>query len=105
MSDRADDTDGPNDIDGRVATLHDHLAATESLPIDHRANRWLGEAEAVAADLRHNDATPEVVRERAGHVVHLLESAGDTGSDEADERVAAALTLARELADDESGSR
>lgn len=88
----------------RVAALHDHLAATDSLPIDHRANRWLGEAEAVAADLHQEDATPDVVRERAGHVVHLLENAGDTDSDEADQHVAAALELARELAG-EDGSK
>jgi nucleoside-diphosphate-sugar epimerase len=83
----------------RVTDLYEHLAATDSLPIDPRANQWLGEAEAVAADLHHNDATPEVVRERAGHVVHLLENASETGSDEADEHVAAALELARELVD------
>ncbi|WP_246986397.1 hypothetical protein [Halorientalis marina] len=105
MAHDADEADDTAPSDGRVAALYDHLAATEALPIDHRANRWLGEAEAVAADLHHNDASPEVVRERASHVVHLLESAGDTGSDEADEHVAAALTLARELADHEASSK
>jgi len=88
----------------RVATLYEHLAATDSLPIAPRANQWLGEAEAVAADLHHNDATSEVVRDRASHVVHLLENADETGSDDADEHVAAALALARELAD-EPGSK
>jgi hypothetical protein len=108
MTDDGDDRDhsgGPTEFDARVATLHDHLVATEALPIDHRANRWLGEAEAVAADLHHNDATLEVVRDRASHVVRLLESAGDTGSDEADEHVAAALDIARTLAGDSPGSK
>jgi len=84
--------------DERIAALHEHLLATEELPIDHRANRWLGEAEAVAADLRYNDATADVVRERAGHVVHLLENVADTGSEAADEHAAAALEIAGSLA-------
>jgi hypothetical protein len=81
----------------RVATLYDHLAATDSPPIAPRANQWLGEAEAVVADLHHNDATSAVVRDRAAHVVHLLENVDDTGSDDADDHVTAALALAREL--------
>lgn len=88
----------------RVAALYDHLAATDSLPIAPRANQWLGEAEAVAADLHHNDASAAVVRERASHVVHLLESVDETGSEEADGHVTAALELARGLAD-EAGSK
>jgi hypothetical protein len=84
----------------RVAALYEHLAATDSLPIDPRANQWLGEAEAVASDLHHNDASAAVVRDRTGHIVHLLESVDDTGSDDADEHVAAALDLARDLADE-----
>jgi hypothetical protein len=88
----------------RVAALHEHLAATDSLPIAPRANQWLGEAEAVAADLHHNDATTDVVRDRAGHVVHLLESVDSTGNEDADAHVASALELARDLAD-EAGSK
>lgn len=78
--------------------LYRELEATEELPIDHRANRWLGEAQAVAREIR--DASGEVRREGATQVVGLLESVEDTGSEEADERVERALSLAERLARD-----
>ena len=80
-----------------VDTLHAHLEATAGLPIDPAANRWLGEAEAVVADIAEGDPAPAVVTDRAGTVVRLLESAGDTDNDEAAACVDAALAVAREL--------
>ncbi|WP_336344976.1 hypothetical protein [Halalkalicoccus ordinarius] len=78
--------------------LHAELEATEELPIDHRANRWLGEAQAVAAEIR--EAPAETRREGARQVIELLESIEETGSEEADERIERALSLAERLACD-----
>lgn len=78
-------------LDDLLADLHAQLEATAELPIRPSANRWIGEAEAVAADLADREAEAATVRERVGHVRTLLESADGTGNDEADERVRAAL--------------
>lgn len=99
-----DDSDDPGpdaDRRERVAALHDHLAATAELPVDREASLWLGEAEAVAADLRGASADPETVRERVGHVVDLLTRVEGTDHPAADEHVAAARELARSLLDSE----
>jgi hypothetical protein len=77
--------------------LHDHLAATAELPVERAASRLLGEAEAVAEDLR--DADPEVQAERAAVVVELLAKIDETGHPEADEHVERARELAAKLAD------
>ncbi|WP_435362055.1 hypothetical protein [Haloarchaeobius sp. DFWS5] len=81
----------------QLRTLHDHLQATESLPVERTANRWLGEAEAVAGDLVGADLPESVVRERVGHVVELLSHVDDTGSEAADEHVLEAKRLADEV--------
>jgi hypothetical protein len=78
--------------------LYRELEATEELPIDHRANRWLGEAQAVAGEIR--DASDEVRRRGATQVVELLESVEETGSEEPDEHVERALSLAERLSRD-----
>ncbi|RXK50001.1 hypothetical protein [Halorientalis pallida] len=80
-----------------AAALHTHLAATEELPIDPTANRWLGEAQAAAADVADGSAPDAVVTKRARQVVHLLESAGDLDNDTAVRHVDAALAMAEEL--------
>lgn len=76
--------------------LHRALAETAELPVERHASRVLGEAEAVADDLR--DCDPEVRRERAAVVVDLLEEVDGTGNEAADERVETARELAEELA-------
>lgn len=81
-----------------VSAIHSHLEATEQLPLDAVTNRWLGEAQAVAADIATGDVSPAVASARAEHVVQLLENAGDIDDPEASEHVAASLSLARELA-------
>ncbi len=93
------DTGDPTAMDRAelAAALHAHLAATEELPIDPTANRWLGEAQAAAADVADGSAPDAVVTKRARQVVRLLESAGDLDNDAAACRVDAALTVAREL--------
>lgn len=76
--------------------LYDHLEATAELPVERSASRLLGEAEAVADDLR--DADPDVQAERAAIVLELLAEIEGTGNAEADEHVERARTLAASLA-------
>jgi len=86
-----------DDLDhGTLEALHDHLAATAERPVERTASRWLGEAEAVAADARHIE-DPAVVRERIAEVAKLLSNVDGTGDEAADEHVAAARSLAEEL--------
>ncbi|WP_247006177.1 hypothetical protein [Halorientalis litorea] len=80
-----------------VAALHDHLEATARLPIDPTTNRWLGEAQAAAADIADGTAPDSVVEKRAEQVRHLLENAGNPENEQARAHVTAALALAREL--------
>lgn len=76
--------------------LHRHLAATAELPVERRASRVLGEAEAVADDLR--DCEPSVAADRAGVVLDLLAEIDGTGNEEADEHVEAAREAASDVA-------
>jgi len=73
-----------------VSELHDHLAATAELPVPTAESRWLGEAEAVAADAARGDADEAVVAKRVRQVADLLEHVDETGVPEADDHVAAA---------------
>lgn len=76
--------------------LYRELSATAELPVERHASRVLGEAEAVADDLRECD--PPVRRERAAVVVELLAAVDGTGNEAADERVEDARELAERLA-------
>lgn len=84
----------------RLRAVHDHLLATEELPVEAAASVRLAEAEAVAADAVAADADgePAVVRERLEQVETLLAGV-DTGNDAADAHVADARTLVAELLD------
>lgn len=83
--------------DGAKAELYQCLAATGERPVDRTPSRLLGEAQAVADDLREiND--PAVVADRAGVVVELLSKINGTGDPEADSAVAQARELAEALA-------
>lgn len=81
------------DLESLLDDLHGHLAATASLPVDPTANRWLGEAEAISADLTPLDTDRETVARRVGHVSMLLDGAGDTENSAAEEHVEAAREL------------
>jgi hypothetical protein len=83
-----------SDLDELLASLHDHLEATEELPLDESANRLLGEAEAVAADAAQGNISDDVARERVEKVSELLAEIDDTGHDEGDQHVAAARRAA-----------
>lgn len=89
-----------------LASLHSHLEATAERPVASSESRWLGEAEAIAADLRHaDDLTTATIRERAQKVEQLLDEVEETGDETADEHVAAARRCLDRLDDalDEAG--
>ncbi|WP_230198555.1 hypothetical protein [Halopiger goleimassiliensis] len=77
-------------LERRLARLHHHLEATGELPIDRETNRWLGEAETIAADLHANDLDRATVAERVAKVQELLAEVEETGHEEADRHLAAA---------------
>ncbi|WP_224269837.1 hypothetical protein [Haloprofundus salinisoli] len=82
-----------DDLETLLSDLHAELEATAELPIAPRANTWLGEAEAVAADLTAGDVDEDVVARRIAHVGRLLDNVGETENDDADAHVAAARSL------------
>jgi len=84
-------------LDGLVSSLHDHLEATEQQPLDETANRLLGEAQAIAADVERSDLDPEVTRTRVKEVLDLLEEVDGTGDEDADEHVDAARRAAERV--------
>ena len=78
--------------------LYECLAATAELPVERTASRLLGEAQAVAADIRDLDDSA-VVAERAELVSDLLAEIDETGHLEADEYVARARDLAAQISE------
>jgi len=88
-----------DDIDGLLSSLHDHLEATESRPLDTDANRILGEAQAIAADAASEDIDRETAKERTKQVLELLDEIDGTGDQEADEHVDAARRAAQRVLD------
>jgi hypothetical protein len=86
------DTDAP--LDELVQELFAALAATEELPVDRDAGRWIGEAQAVAGDAASGGLDESVVRERVARVRELLDHVESTGHEGADERVERARRLA-----------
>jgi hypothetical protein len=83
--------------DERLRELHNHLAATGELPVETAASRYLGEAEAVVADTL-GPGTPEAaVEQRIEQAQGLLEHVEETGDERADEHVAEAKRLIRDL--------
>jgi hypothetical protein len=93
------DSDDATDVLDLVADLHAHLEATAELPVETRASQWLGEAEAVVADAVGPDVPEAVVEKRVGQVRMLLSNVEETGSEAADEHVAAARELVDEIED------
>lgn len=87
-----------------VSELHEALAATAERPLERTASRWIGEAEAIAADLIDAPDDPELVRDRTTHVASLLENVDETGDETATEHVETAKALAAELASEERSS-
>jgi hypothetical protein len=80
-----------------VDDLHAHLKATEELDIDHRANRWLGEAESVVADITGEDVPDQVIEKRVAQSEELLRNIDETENQEAEEHISAALSIAENI--------
>ncbi len=105
-SDSPDDRDGPDtaetdSLESRVATLHDHLEATASLPIDRQTNRWLGEAEAVARDATTPGLDEQTIETRVRQVQRLLDEAEEPANEEATARLEAATRICDDIVDDQ----
>ena len=93
-----DDSDQPpSDPDAAVSALADHLTATAERPIPPAANRWLGEAEAVARDAATDGLDSDTRRKRVQQVAELLAEADETGDPVADDHIAAAEACCRVL--------
>ncbi|MFC4551402.1 MULTISPECIES: hypothetical protein [Halorussus] len=94
-----DDAEDSEDDDLRelVDDLHAHLEATAELPVETRASRWLGEAEAVCADAVGPGVPESVIEKRVEQVRMLLSNVDETGNAAADERVGAARQLLAEI--------
>jgi hypothetical protein len=83
----------PPPLEEGVARIHEHLRATEQLPMETAVTHRIAEAQAVVADLDGADLPPERVRERLAHARDLLAGVDGTGHPEGDEHVAAAADL------------
>jgi predicted nucleotidyltransferase len=84
------------DVNRNIEELHRHLAATQELPVEREASRWIGEAEAVTVDLVGSDVEEVVIHRRISQVVDLLANVDKTGHEVADEHLEAAKDLAAE---------
>jgi len=88
-----------------VRDLHAHLDATATYPVTEAANRWLGEAQAVAADAvavieaadTVDDSVFDTLETRLQQVSELLAEVDETDSAEANEHVRAACDLVDEI--------
>lgn len=80
-----------------VADLHAHLAATAERPVQRRASRWLGEAEAVVGDVAGADVDDATLRKRIEQARDLLAHVDDTGDRQADEHVEDARDLTERI--------
>lgn len=87
----------PNPGDDRLSELREELTATEELPVDRTASRWIGEAEALAKDIESADTNSEVILDRLSQIEHLLENVDTTENAVADEHLTAAKSLLDEM--------
>lgn len=86
-----------------VATLRDHLAATEERPVEREAGWRLGEAQALAAEIAEGEVDDATVVRRAAEIRTLLAEVDGTGDPEADDHVDAARELAARIANRPDG--
>lgn len=84
-------------IDDLIMDLRSHLEATEELAIRTKANRWLGEAHAVAADLAEAQPSIQTIEKRVNQIEHLLRQIEETENEEADEHIRASLEIAKKI--------
>jgi uncharacterized Zn finger protein (UPF0148 family) len=88
-----------SEIDDLVSSMHEHLEATEEKALTEEANRKLGEAQSIAADIAESNLDQETTTERVETVLELLEAVGSTGDETADEHVDAARRAAERVLD------
>ncbi|NUC71905.1 hypothetical protein HTZ84_06210 [Haloterrigena sp. SYSU A558-1] len=100
MTDDSNPVQTGDGAENELAELHYHLEATAELPIDRTANRWLGEAEAVAADVATSDLDRTTVLERVEKIQHLLAEVDETGHEGADDHLEAAKEVCTEILED-----
>lgn len=93
MANDGEDGDGAT-LAEVVERLYSELEATEELPVEREASRWIGEAQGVVSGVVGGDLDEAVIRERVEHVVDLLDNVETTGHDAADEHVETARELA-----------
>lgn len=87
-----------DEIDHLLSSLHDHLEATGEMALPEDANRILGEAQSIAADLAEGEVDHETAHERTAAVLELLDELDDgTGNDDADDHVEAARRAAERV--------
>jgi hypothetical protein len=87
----------PNPGDDRLSELREELTATEELPVDRTASRWIGEAQALAKDIESADTNSEVIQDRLSQIEQLLENVDTTENAVADEHLTAAKSLLDEM--------
>jgi len=80
-----------------IRELHEHLEATEELPVRPAASVWLGEAAAITADLVGADLPQSVVVDRVSRVAELLAEVETTGNTQVDDHVRAAERIATRI--------
>ncbi|QFU84202.1 hypothetical protein GCU68_14470 [Natronorubrum aibiense] len=81
----------------QVRHLSNQLEATADGPVDRTASRWLGEAEAIAADAATSDLEDATARERVATVRELLSEIDDTGHEDADAHLESAKRICRAI--------
>ncbi|AUG48192.1 hypothetical protein BVU17_11905 [Haloarcula taiwanensis] len=86
--------------DERLQALHRHLAETGERPVERTASRWLGEAEAVAADIAAGELSEDVLAERLITVDHILSHVESTADAVADDHVDAAREIVDTMLDE-----
>ncbi|GGK53440.1 MULTISPECIES: hypothetical protein [Haloarcula] len=86
--------------DERLQALHRHLAETGERPVERTASRWLGEAEAVAADIADGELPEDVLAERLTTIDHILSHVDSTDDAIADNHVEAAREIVDDLLDE-----
>jgi len=87
-------------LEAEITQLSEHLAETRERPIERKASRWIGEADAIAADPVGPETAaldPNVIHRRVGHVAELLANVEETGDSTANEHVDAARDLATSI--------
>lgn len=84
-------------LEDHIAALHDHLSATGERPVETRASRWIGEAEAVVADVDGGDPPPGVVSTRISQAADLLSNVDATGDPTADRHLRQARALVEQI--------